>query len=179
MRILVQRVRSASVSVGGEDIAAIGPGLLALVGFGQDDGPDIAESPVFASMARKLLDMRLFPSSAAPGTADKAAVNGNSSFHLSVGDFGGSVLLVPQFTLYADCRKGRRPSFSHAGDPHWAAEAFRRFVCLVDELHGHGVSSGRFGADMDVQLCNWGPVTIWLDSARLFPDSAARQTSGR
>lgn len=179
MRLLVQRVRLASVQVNGERIGSIGPGLLALVAFGQEDGPDCANNPVFAGMARKLLDLRLFPAPAASETPEGAADVGNaSSFHLSVRDFGGEVLLVPQFTLYADCRKGRRPSFSHAGDPRWAAEAFRRFVRLVDELHLHGVSSGRFGADMDVQLCNWGPVTIWLDSARLFPNNAARQTSG-
>ena len=87
---------------------------------------------------------------------------------LRVGDHPSSCL-VPQFTLYADCRKGRRPSFSHAGDPAWAADAFAAFVSLVDEALPRGVSSGVFGADMDVHLCNWGPVTIWLDSERLFP----------
>lgn len=158
MRILLQRVRSASVSVKDEEVGAIGPGLLALVGFGQEDGPHISQSPTFSGMARKLLEMRLFP----------APQDNGSSFQISVKEFGGGVLLVPQFTLYADCRKGRRPSFSDAGDPSWAADTFQHFVDIVDGSHTSSVSSGIFGADMDVTLCNWGPVTIWLDSNTLF-----------
>ena len=77
-------------------------------------------------------------------------------------------MLVPQFTLYADCRKGRRPSFTDAGDPAWAAALFERFVRHVDESCHGSVSSGIFGAEMEVRLCNWGPVTIWLDSTRFF-----------
>ena len=80
----------------------------------------------------------------------------------------GQGLLVPQFTLYADCRKGRRPSFTDAGDPAWAAAMFERFARHVDEACHGSVSSGIFGAEMEVRLCNWGPVTIWLDSTRLF-----------
>ncbi|MCD7984746.1 MAG: D-tyrosyl-tRNA(Tyr) deacylase [Desulfovibrio sp.] len=159
MRILVQRVREASVSVEGRVVAAIGAGLLALVGFGREDGPHFHQSPAFAGMARKLLDLRIFP-----GQGDAA-----HKFHCSLQDFGGQVLLAPQFTLYADCRKGRRPSFSDAGDPAWAAGMFEHFVRLVDGACHGGVSSGIFGAEMKVRLCNWGPVTIWLDSARLFP----------
>ena len=78
------------------------------------------------------------------------------------------MLLVPQFTLFADCRKGRRPSFTDAGDPAWARDMFTDFVQMVDETCAVSVSSGIFGADMDVRLCNWGPVTISLDSANLF-----------
>ena len=100
MRIVAQRVREASVSVDDRVVAAIGQGLLALVGFGRDDGPDFHQSPAFAGMARKLLDLRIFP-----GQGDAA-----HKFHCSLQDFSGQVLLVPQFTLYADCRKGRRPS---------------------------------------------------------------------
>lgn len=159
MRILVQRVREASVSVEGRVVVAIGAGLLALVGFGREDGPYFHQSPAFAGMARKLLDLRIFP-----GQGDAA-----HKFHCSLQDFGGQALLAPQFTLYADCRKGRRPSFSEAGDPVWAAGMFERFVSLVDGACHGGVSSGIFGAEMEVRLCNWGPVTIWLDSARLFP----------
>lgn len=158
MRILAQRVREASVTVDGRLVASIGQGLLALVGFGREDGPDFHHSPAFAGMARKLADLRIFPGQ--DGQNDK--------FHCSLGDFGGQMLLVPQFTLYADCRKGRRPSFSEAGDPAWAEPMFARFVNLVDESCGCGVSSGIFGAAMDVRLCNWGPVTVWLDSASLF-----------
>ncbi len=109
-------------------------------------------------MARKLLDLRIFP-----GQGDAA-----HKFHCSLQDFSGQVLLVPQFTLYADCRKGRRPSFTDAGDPAWAAAMFERFVRHVDEACHGSVSSGIFGAEMEVRLCNWGPVTIWLDSTRLF-----------
>ncbi len=158
MRILAQRVHEASVSVDGRVVAAIGTGLLALVGFGREDGPDFHHSPAFAGMARKLLDLRIFP-----GQGDAA-----HKFHCSLQDFGGRMLLVPQFTLYADCRKGRRPSFNNAGDPAWASVMFERFVRLVDGACHTGVSSGIFGAEMEVRLCNWGPVTIWLDSARLF-----------
>lgn len=159
MRILAQRVHEASVSVDGRVVAAIGTGLLGLVAFGREDGPEFHHSPAFAGMARKLLDLRIFP-----GQGDAA-----HKFHRSLQDFGGHMLLVPQFTLYADCRKGRRPSFSEAGDPAWAAELFRRFAGLVDEACHDRVFSGIFGAEMEVRLCNWGPVTIWLDSARLFP----------
>ncbi|MBS6830970.1 MAG: D-tyrosyl-tRNA(Tyr) deacylase [Desulfovibrio sp.] len=158
MRILVQRVREASVSVDGRVVAAISRGLLALVGFGRDDGPDFHQSPAFAGMVRKLLDLRIFP-----GQGDAAR-----KFHCSLQDFGGQALLVPQFTLYADCRKGRRPSFTDAGDPAWAAAMFERFVRHVDESCHGSVSSGIFGAEMEVRLCNWGPVTIWLDSTRFF-----------
>ncbi|MDO5483618.1 MAG: D-aminoacyl-tRNA deacylase, partial [Desulfovibrionaceae bacterium] len=138
MRLLVQRVRSASVEVAGRTVGAIGPGLMALVGFGQEDGPAIHQSPAFEGLARKLLETRLFPA------ADEA--DAGSSFQLSVREYGGEILLVPQFTLYANCRKGRRPSFSEAGDPAWAAGAFQRFVSLVDESHACNVSSGVFGA---------------------------------
>lgn len=158
MRIVAQRVREASVSVDDRVVASIGQGLLALVGFGRDDGPDFGESPAFAGMARKLLDLRIFP-----GQGDAA-----HKFHCSLQDFSGQVLLVPQFTLYADCRKGRRPSFTDASDPAWAAAMFERFARHVDEACHGSVSSGIFGAEMEVRLCNWGPVTIWLDSTRLF-----------
>ncbi|MGE9986020.1 D-aminoacyl-tRNA deacylase [Desulfovibrio sp. SGI.169] len=160
MRILVQRVHDASISVDGRIVAAIGAGLLGLVGFGREDGPEFHHSPAFAGMARKLLDLRIFP-----GQGDAA-----HKFHRSLQDFGGQILLAPQFTLYADCRKGRRPSFSEACEPVWAAELFKRFVSLVDGACHDSVSSGIFGAEMEVRLRNWGPVTIWLDSARLFPD---------
>lgn len=76
---------------------------------------------------------------------------------------------MPQFTLYADCRKGRRPSFSHAGDPAWSREMFDRFARKVSEESGRPVPTGVFGADMRVHLINWGPVTIWLDSREVLP----------
>lgn len=157
MRLLVQRVREASVSVDGRCVAAIGAGLLVLTGFGREDGPRFGESPTFPAMARKLVGLRVFP-----GEGELA-----HKFHASVDDFGGDILLVPQFTLYADCRRGRRPSFTDAGDPAWAGPLFAQFVRQVDGMCRASVHSGVFGADMDVRLCNWGPVTIWLDSAAL------------
>lgn len=158
MRILVQRVTEASVSVAGRQVTAIGPGIMALVGFGQEDGPNFHSTPAFRGMAQKLLGLRIFP-----GEGQFA-----NKFHTGLEEFGGQILLVPQFTLYADCRKGRRPSFTHAGDPAWAEPMFEHFVKIVDESCTVSVSSGIFGADMAVRLCNWGPVTLWLDSHSLF-----------
>ncbi|MBE6440936.1 MAG: D-tyrosyl-tRNA(Tyr) deacylase [Desulfovibrio desulfuricans] len=159
MRILAQRVKHASVSVEGAVVASIGVGLMALVAFGAGDGPLFRESRAFYGMARKLTELRIFP-----GEGELT-----HKFQTSLKEYGGSLLLVPQFTLYADCRKGRRPSFTAAGDPAWAADMFSDFARLVDEQCEVSVSSGIFGADMDVVLCNWGPVTVWLDSAELFP----------
>ena len=101
----------------GQPTGAIGKGLLVMTGFGDEDGPDFHHSPVFEGMARKLLDLRIFP-----GEGDRC-----DKFDRSARDCGADVLLVPQFTLYADCRKGRRPSFSNAGDPAWSREMFDRY----------------------------------------------------
>ena len=159
MRVLIQRVHEASVAVDGRTVASINAGLLGLVGFGREDGPDFHTSSAFQGMARKIVGLRIFP-----GQQELA-----HKFHATVEDFGGQILLVPQFTLYADCRKGRRPSFTDAGDPAWAEPMFSRFTEIVDEYCAVSVSSGIFGAHMEVRLCNWGPVTISLDSASLFP----------
>lgn len=158
MRILAQRVKEASVTVDGRLAAAINAGIMALVAFGREDGPQFRSSAAFSGMARKLAGLRIFP-----GQGEMA-----HKFHASIEEFGGELLLVPQFTLYADCRKGRRPSFCAAGDPVWAKAMFSDFVQMVDETYAVSVSSGIFGADMDVRLCNWGPVTIYLDSSDLF-----------
>ncbi|MBQ9406938.1 MAG: D-tyrosyl-tRNA(Tyr) deacylase [Desulfovibrio sp.] len=157
MRMLVQRVKRASVVVEDALVASIGTGLLVLVGFGEADGPLFAEDRAFAAMARKLIDLRIFP-----GQGEM-----KNKFHASVVEFGGSILLVPQFTLYGECRKGRRPSFTTAGNPAWAGQLFADFVRKVGALSPIRVCSGVFGAHMDVELCNWGPVTLWLDSAEL------------
>ena len=132
MRIIAQRVKEASVSVDGRLVAAIDAGIMALVGFGQEDGPDYRSSPSYTAMARKLVGLRIFP-----GTGENA-----HKFHLSLDEFGGQLLLVPQFTLFADCHKGRRPSFTDAGDPAWARDMFTDFVQMVDETYGVSVSSG-------------------------------------
>ena len=156
MRLLVQRVLEAAVTVDGQTTGAIGKGLLAMTGFGDEDGPDFHHSPVFEGMARKLLDLRIFP-----GEGDRC-----DKFDRSARDCGADVLLVPQFTLYADCRHGRRPSFTAAGAPGLANELYEYFCELVRADMGD-VQTGSFGADMSVSLVNDGPFTIVLDTDEL------------
>lgn len=150
MRLLLQRVHEAGVSVDGDVVAATGSGLLVLVGFGPADDAALPESRRWNTLIDKLLDLRIFPDS-------------EQRMNLSLRDFGGEVLLVSQFTLYADCSRGRRPSFQNAARPDVAAELFRRLVQDVASRLPGRVRSGVFGADMDVRLVNWGPVTIMLD----------------
>ncbi|MGD2055770.1 MAG: D-aminoacyl-tRNA deacylase [Gammaproteobacteria bacterium] len=143
---LLQRVRSASVDIGGVQVAAIGVGLLVLVGVQKGDGMAQAER-----LLERLLGYRVF--------ADAAG-----RMNLSVRDTGGGLLLVPQFTLAADTRNGMRPGFSTAADPHTGERLFGRLVAMAQQRHSR-VSSGRFGADMQVALVNDGPVTFWLEVA--------------
>ena len=146
MRALVQRVREARVTVGGHVSGAIGRGLLVLAGVG---GSDTDEDRDW--LARKIVQMRIFD-------------DADGVMNLSVGQAGGGILAVSQFTLYASTRKGNRPSWSNAAPPPVAQPAFDAFVhSLAHELGGH-VATGVFGAYMDVALVNDGPVTIWLDS---------------
>jgi D-tyrosyl-tRNA(Tyr) deacylase len=144
VRSVVQRVTRASVTVGGEEVGAIGPGLCALVGVTHDDGPDQA-----AALARKLWHLRVFED-------DGGAMN------RSVAETSGAVLVISQFTLYGDTRKGRRPSFVGAARPEQAEPLVDRVVAELREL-GATVATGRFGADMAVDLVNDGPVTMILD----------------
>jgi D-tyrosyl-tRNA(Tyr) deacylase len=146
MRIVLQRVSRASVSVGGEEVAAIGRGLLLLAGVGEGDNE--AE---MRQLAAKCAEMRIF--------ADP-----EGKFNLSVTDIGGEALVVSQFTLLADVRRGRRPSFTEAARPEIAEPLVEAFA---QALRGAGVPTrtGRFGAKMEVSLVNDGPVTIVLDSA--------------
>lgn len=150
MRAVLQRVRQASVSVAGSVISGIGPGYLILVGFGEGDHPDMIGGPVWRRFLQKILDLRLFPDAASP-------------INMSLRDHGGEVLLVSQFTLYADVRKGRRPSFSGAARSETAQILYDAFSADLARLWPR-VSCGVFGADMDVSLVNWGPVTLCLDS---------------
>jgi D-aminoacyl-tRNA deacylase len=148
MRIVLQRVARASVSVGGERVAEIDRGYLLFVGIGVDDGDGEVER-----MAEKIATLRLF--------ADRAGKT-----NLALADVAGEILVVSQFTLYADVRKGRRPSWTDAAMPVVAAERVDAFIAALEE-RGISVKSGVFGADMDVELLNDGPFTMVLDAADL------------
>ncbi|WP_376796705.1 D-aminoacyl-tRNA deacylase [Thermogemmatispora sp.] len=148
MRALLQRVSYARVRVNNEVVAEIGPGLLVLLGVAQGDG----ESEV-RSLADKIVHLRIFEDEA-------------GKMNRSLLECEGEMLVVSQFTLYADARKGRRPSFIEAAPPGEAEPLIRSFEDLV-RSYGVRVSSGIFGAHMLVELANDGPVTIWLDSAEL------------
>ncbi len=144
MLSLIQRVTQASVSVDGETIGAIGPGLLALVAVEPGDG-----EAQFQRMAERLLGYRVF--------ADEAG-----RMNRSLADTGGGLLLVSQFTLAADTRSGTRPGFSTAAPPEQAEPGFNRLVEICRQKHPPGVETGRFGAHMVVSLVNDGPVTFLL-----------------
>jgi D-tyrosyl-tRNA(Tyr) deacylase len=145
VRVLLQRVTRAEVRVAGQGRGAIGPGLLALVGVGPQDDPATA-----TAMATKSVDLRIFRD-------DEGRTN------RSLVDMDGAVLVVSQFTLYGDTRKGRRPSFIYAAAPDMAAELVEVFAAAI-ESRGIEVGRGEFGAEMEVELVNDGPMTIWLDS---------------
>lgn len=144
MRVVLQRVREASVSVDGRVVASIGPGLLLLVGFTAGDGDDAV-----AWMAAKVLGLRIFGD-------DEGKMN------RSLADIGGAVLVVSQFTLYGDASKGRRPSFIDAAPPALAEPLYERFAEVVRQS-GVPVATGVFGAMMEVALVNDGPVTLILE----------------
>ncbi|AXK40723.1 D-aminoacyl-tRNA deacylase [Crenobacter cavernae] len=146
MRVLVQRVSEASVAVAGEVVGAIGPGLMLLVGVEDVDGAQDAEW-----LAKKVLNLRVF--------GDDAGV-----MNRSVLDTGGAILAVSQFTLFASCKKGNRPSYSRASRPDHSRPLFDALVQTLAEGLGQPVPTGVFGADMQVALLGDGPVTIWLDS---------------
>ncbi|HEY7195843.1 MAG TPA: D-aminoacyl-tRNA deacylase [Gaiellaceae bacterium] len=144
MRAVVQRVREARVDVAGETVGAIGPGLCVLLGVARSDGPEQA-----ARLAGKVARLRIFE-------------NDGGRFDRSVLDTGGAVLVVSQFTLIADTRKGNRPSFADAA-PAEQAEALYEAFCEALRTEGVEVATGSFGARMQVELANDGPVTIVMD----------------
>ena len=146
MLALIQRVASASVTVDGQPVGAIGPGLLALVGIEPGDGAVQVER-----MTGRLLGYRVFAD-------DQGRMN------RSLADTGGGLLLVSQFTLAADTRSGMRPGFSTAAAPAEAERVFSDLVANCREKHAPGVETGRFGAHMQVHLVNDGPVTFWLET---------------
>lgn len=146
MRIIIQRVSEAGVSIGGHIKSAIGPGLLVLAGF---EEPDTIEDLEW--MAAKLTNLRIF-------------TDENGLMNLSVKDTNGDIIVVSQFTLYAQTKKGNRPSFIRAAKPDVAIPLYEKFVFLVSKELGKSVGTGEFGADMKVSLINDGPVTITIDS---------------
>jgi len=146
MRVLLQRVSRASVRVRGELVSEIGPGLLLLVGVGKDDG--FGE---YDRLAEKVVNLRVFEDE-------------HGKMNRSLADVGGEVLVVPQFTLYGDVRKGRRPSWDAAAPPEIAADRVEAFARAL-EARGASVERGAFREHMQVELVNDGPVTLWIDAA--------------
>lgn len=149
MRAVVQRVSEASVETGGKTVASMGRGVVALIGLGVGDtGTDMEY------IAQKIINLRIFD-------------DANGVMNLTLGEIDGGLLLVSQFTLYGDARKGRRPSYSCAMPPAEAAGKFAEFTALCRSIYPK-VHEGVFGADMSLQLINEGPVTILLDSSKIF-----------
>ena len=148
MRFVIQRVKNASVSVGEETVGEIKKGYLVLIGVSEEDTETAADK-----MIRKMIGLRLFEDEA-------------GKTNLSLADVGGSLLLVSQFTLYANCRKGNRPSFIEAGKPE-KANALYEYIIRECRKSVPEVQTGRFGAEMEVSLVNDGPFTILLDSEKL------------
>ncbi len=146
MRILIQRVKNASVTIDGKVHSSIGKGILAFVGFCEGD-----KEEYIVPMARKMVGLRIFEDE-------------NQKMNLSLDDVGGEVLAISQFTLYADVSHGRRPSFVSALEPNRANEFYEIFVKETQALIGKTVKTGVFGADMKIELLNDGPVTIIMDS---------------
>ena len=149
MRAVIQRVTSARVTVDGRETGAIGAGLVVLLGVHGQDGPDDARW-----LAEKIVNLRIFEDS-------------EGKMNLSLVDAGGAMLIVSQFTLLGDCRKGRRPSWSTAAPPDKANNLYLEFIAAVND-HGVTTASGEFQAMMEVSLVNSGPVTMLLDSHKNF-----------
>lgn len=150
MRLVIQRVQSASVKIDDKVAGSIDKGFMVLFGACEDDNTVIADK-----MLKKLAGLRIFEDE-------------NGKTNLSLNDVGGQILLVSQFTLYADCKKGNRPSFSKSGDPQKANELYEYSVSKLKDEYGFDVKTGQFGADMKVSLINDGPFTIILDSDEIM-----------
>ncbi|MBN1542734.1 D-tyrosyl-tRNA(Tyr) deacylase [candidate division KSB1 bacterium] len=150
MRALIQRVSEASVSVEGRVIGEIGRGMVLLTGIRQGDPHVAAEF-----LADKIVNLRIFD-------------DDDGKLNLSALDIGAEILVISQFTLYGDCRRGRRPGFSDAAPPEFSKPFFDRFVVLLEQS-GLKIVQGRFGASMQVKIFNDGPVTLMLDSEEKIP----------
>lgn len=149
MKFVIQRVLNSSVKVDGETIGSIGKGFMVLIGVADTDTKEIADK-----LVDKMIKLRIFEDS-------------EGKTNLSLSDVGGELLLVSQFTLYADCKKGNRPSFIKAGKPDFANEMYEYIISKCKTYDGLKVERGKFGADMKVELVNDGPFTIVLDSEEL------------
>ena len=149
MKFVIQRVLNSSVKVDGETIGSIGKGFMVLIGVADTDTKDIADK-----LVDKMIKLRIFEDS-------------EGKTNLSLSDVGGELLLVSQFTLYADCKKGNRPSFIKAGKPDFANEMYEYIISKCKTYEGLKVEKGKFGADMKVELINDGPFTIVLDSEEM------------
>ena len=148
MRFVIQRVKNASVEVDHKVVGSIDKGFLVLIGVTHDDTKEIADK-----LVKKLIGLRIFEDE-------------NGKTNLSLDNVSGSLLLVSQFTLYADCRKGNRPSFTNAADPTYANELYE-YIVSECKKQVHVVEKGIFGTDMKVSLLNDGPFTVMLDSNEL------------
>lgn len=146
MRVLIQRVSEASVTIEGEVKSAIGPGLLVLLGIETEDNAEDIDW-----LCKKIIQLRIF--------SDE-----DDKMNLSVVDIGGQILVISQFTLHASTKKGNRPSYIKAARPEVAIPLYEQFVDQLSIALGQPVGTGEFGADMKVRLLNDGPVTIWIDS---------------
>lgn len=149
MKFIIQRVLNSSVKVDEETIGAIGKGFMVLIGVADTDTKEIADK-----LVDKMIKLRIFEDS-------------EGKTNLSLSDVGGELLLVSQFTLYADCKKGNRPSFIKAGKPDFANEMYEYIINKCKTYEGLKVERGKFGADMKVELVNDGPFTIVLDSEEM------------
>lgn len=149
MKFVIQRVASASVKVNNETIGSIGKGYMVLIGVADSDTKEIADK-----LVDKMIKLRIFEDS-------------EGKTNLSLDDVKGELLLVSQFTLYADCKKGNRPSFIKAGKPDFANEMYEYIISKCKTFPGLKVEKGSFGADMKVELINDGPFTIVLDSEEM------------
>ena len=160
MRAVIQRVSQASVQVDGEQVGKIGPGILMLLGVEEGDG-----DADLAYIVQKTIHLRIFPDE-------------NDKMNLSLMDIGGEALVVSQFTLYADCKKGNRPSFIAAGRPEISEPLYESFVHELIALGVEKVATGQFGADMQVYIQNDGPVTIVLDTDEIMPKRVTVRKAG-
>jgi D-tyrosyl-tRNA(Tyr) deacylase len=149
MRAVIQRVKTARVEVDGRTVGEIGPGLLIFLGVGEGDSEEDSDY-----LAKKIAHLRIF-------SDDQSLMN------LSLMEVGGKALVVSQFTLWADCRKGRRPSFTRAARPEKAKQLYHHFIGVLRE-NGLQVATGEFQEMMEVHLINDGPVTLLLDSSKIF-----------